>query len=70
MTKEQRIETMTKMLHECAKKEGGSSDDVNNILAEKDPTTKGGKCTQACMGETIGIVSFSFVINICSTIFL
>lgn len=58
------------MVNGCAKKEGGSSDDVNDILAKKLPSTRGGKCTQACLGETVGIVSSSFAMNICLDIFL
>lgn len=45
-----------KMLEECAKKEGASSDDVNNAIAHQPPKTKPEKCLHACMGETLGLV--------------
>lgn len=57
MTKEQRMETLKKMVNECATKESASADDTAEVLAKKVPSTKGGKCIYACLGETLGIVS-------------
>lgn len=44
---------------ECAAHEGATDADIKSVLAMELPTTKGGKCLNACIGETTGIVSTS-----------
>lgn len=48
---------LVKFLTECAKTEGASADDVNTVRNRQLPTTRGGKCLHACVGETVGLVS-------------
>lgn len=48
-----------KMAEECAGKEGATAADIEQALAKQPPTTKGGKCMHACVGEKIGFVSQS-----------
>lgn len=62
MTKEERIAGFKKLANECATMEGATNDDLIEILARKVPSTRAGKCVHACLGETIGIVSFFFAI--------
>lgn len=42
---------------DCATQEGATDADINAALAMELPTTKGGKCLNACIGEKTGIVS-------------
>ncbi|XP_031638585.1 uncharacterized protein LOC116350788 [Contarinia nasturtii] len=56
MTKEQVMELYNKMVEECAKKESGSSTDIEEVFAKKLPSTKNGKCIHACVGETTGLI--------------
>lgn len=46
-----------KMANECAKKEGATSADVDELAAHKPASGKGGKCIRACIAENVGIVS-------------
>lgn len=46
-----------KMAKECATKEGASSADIDELIAHKPASGKGGKCIRACLFETVGIVS-------------
>lgn len=41
----------------CAEQEGVSEGDLEALLSLQLPTTKLGKCLNACMGENAGIVS-------------
>lgn len=56
MSKEKRVEMFHKLTNECAKKEGATSADVDEIIAHKSPSAQGGRCIQACLGEMTGIV--------------
>lgn len=51
------IESIKKVVHDCAKKEGASARDIAKVLGKKASLTKAGKCIFACMGESMGIVS-------------
>lgn len=42
---------------ECAAHEGATDDDIKQALALEMPSTKAGKCLNACIGETTGVVS-------------
>lgn len=44
---------------ECAAQEGASDDDIKAALAMEMPTSRLGKCLNACIGEKTGIVSGS-----------
>lgn len=57
MTKEQKQEMFKKLADECATKEGATAADVDEALSGKLPSTNGGKCLHACIGEALGIVS-------------
>lgn len=53
---------------ECAAQESASDNDIKAALAFEMPTTKSGKCLEACIGEKTGVVShrdFSFISVIC-----
>ncbi|XP_055326704.1 uncharacterized protein LOC129580383 [Sitodiplosis mosellana] len=56
LTKEQIDEMTKKLLEDCAKKEGASTDEVANTVAHKTPTTKNEKCLHACVGESLGLI--------------
>lgn len=47
----------------CAVQEGASESDLNALLAFEMPTTKLGKCMNACIGEKTGIVSKATEMN-------
>lgn len=57
MTNEQKMAMWKGLADGCSGKEGATNADVEEALAEKMPTTRGGKCLHACVGETVGIVS-------------
>lgn len=59
MSKEQRRELFLQMANECAKKEGGSPEDVAELADHKPASGHSGKCVRACLAETTGIVSQS-----------
>lgn len=59
MTKEKRVEMFVKIVNDCASKEGATSADIEEIIAHKSPSNRGGKCIQSCLGETTGIVRSS-----------
>lgn len=42
---------------ECAAKEGATDADIQAAMSFKLPTTKSGKCLNACVGEQIKVVS-------------
>lgn len=56
MTKEERQTAIKQIVGECKGKEGATDADEAEVLARKDPTTKGGKCIHACIGETLGLM--------------
>lgn len=56
MTKQERVDGWTKMVNECAAKEGAPASEVESILAHRGPSTHEGKCIGACFGETTGVV--------------
>ncbi|XP_031638737.1 general odorant-binding protein 28a-like [Contarinia nasturtii] len=56
LSKEQRVEMFLKMANECAKKEGATSADVDELAAHKAASGKGGKCIRACIAENVGIM--------------
>lgn len=57
LTKEQRIEMFKGIANECAGKEGATAADVDEAMARKMPSTRSANCLQACIGETLGVVS-------------
>lgn len=57
MSKEERMNALKSMAEECAKQEKSSADETAEVLAQKMPTSKGGKCIYACIGETLKVVS-------------
>lgn len=46
------------MAEECAKQEKASADETAEVIAKKMPSSKGGKCIYACIGETLKVVSW------------
>lgn len=46
-----------KLVSDCAKKEGATTDDLAAIAKREMPTTPTGKCMHACFMETLGFVS-------------
>lgn len=57
MTKDQRVEVFYDLANKCVAKEGATSQDLEDILARRIPSTKAGSCIPACLAEMIGIVS-------------
>lgn len=45
------------MVEKCGAKEGASKADIEHIITEKTAKTMQGKCTQACLAETAGMVN-------------
>lgn len=58
MSKEERMNALKNMAEECAKQEKSTADETAEVLAQKMPTSKGGKCIYACIGETLKVVSW------------
>lgn len=56
MTKEERVAAFVQIVKECATKEGASDADVDELLSHKSPSSRGGKCIQACFTEKVGFV--------------
>lgn len=56
MSKDERMETLKKMATDCAGKEGAAPNEVSEVLAKKMPSSKGGKCIYACIGETLSVM--------------
>lgn len=50
------MELLKAKIKDCAAKEGASDADVQEIFDHKPPSTRGGKCTAACVGETGGVI--------------
>lgn len=44
------------MTEKCGAKEGASQADIDLTLEKKQPTTYPGKCVQACLAETAGML--------------
>lgn len=59
---QKKLELLRAIIIDCAGKEGVSSDDLENILSKKPPTTYAGKCVGACVGETVGMVNYNKII--------
>lgn len=45
------------LIADCAEKEGGTPDDVKHIIGRNLPANKVHKCINACVGESVGLVS-------------
>lgn len=45
------------LITDCADREGGTQADADHILARKLPAAKIHKCINACVGESVGLVS-------------
>lgn len=45
------------LISDCAEREGGTQADADHILARKMPAAKIHKCINACVGESVGLVS-------------
>ncbi|XP_031638803.1 uncharacterized protein LOC116350935 [Contarinia nasturtii] len=56
ISKEQRMEMFVKVAKECAEEEGASAVDVDELVAHKSASEKGGKCIRACLAETVGMI--------------
>lgn len=57
MTDEQ-MQAMQKVTMECAIQEKASQADLEELMANKPPSTKEANCLHACMSEAFGVVSF------------
>lgn len=44
------------MTEKCGAKEGATQADIETTIAKQPPTTQGGKCIQACLAETAGML--------------
>lgn len=53
----EKLELLKQTIKDCASKEGATEADVKEIFERKPPSSQGGKCTLACVGETAGMVS-------------
>lgn len=50
------------MMEKCGAKEGASEAEIESIWAKKSPTTMPGKCIQACLAETAGMVTHQYYV--------
>lgn len=57
ISEDMRKRMFEQMTRHCAKKESGTEDDIQGILALKPTDTATSKCMQACIGEASGVVS-------------
>lgn len=57
-------EMLKGMAADCKEKEGASDDDVDGMVNKAIPTTKPGKCLNACMMDQFGVVR-----RYCSSVF-
>lgn len=48
---------MDKEILQCKEKEGASDKDLKELINDVLPTTKEGKCLNACVMELVGIVN-------------
>lgn len=61
MSNEQRRELEKKIFDECKSAEGGTDDDLNDLIQHEVPETESGKCVLACAHEKLGLVSIFYV---------
>lgn len=50
---------MTMMIEKCGAKEGANEAEIKLTVDKKMPTTFAGKCIQACLAETAGMVNIN-----------
>lgn len=62
MSNGQRRELEKNVFHECKSTEGGTDDDLNDLIQREVPETETGKCVLACAHEKMGLVSI--VLNV------
>lgn len=51
-------EMLKGMAAECKEKEGATDADMDGMIAKEIPTSKTGKCLNACMMDQFGVVGF------------
>ncbi len=61
MTEEQ-MQALNTILKECAEKEKATQADIDDFLAGKPAIEPQAKCHRACLHETFGTVSISFLL--------
>lgn len=50
------MEEVLKVVQQCATKEQATQDDLNELFAQKPPTTPTANCLHACISEHFGLV--------------
>lgn len=54
------MDWLQQIVHDCAAKENAPDSVIEELYTGKVASTYEAKCVRACIGETIGFVSFKF----------